>query len=64
MQDSDRTWLTTFATGGFLVESAGLPDVRGVAQGVFVELMPGDTSSISTSMSVGWGWLHQLKQHA
>ena len=41
VQDSDGTRVTSYASGGFLVESAGLPAVRGAPSGVTVETMPG-----------------------
>ena len=42
VQDSDGTRVTSYASGGFLVESAGLPNVRKDAGGVAVEPMPGN----------------------
>ncbi|DBA96914.1 hypothetical protein WJX82_005465 [Trebouxia sp. C0006] len=41
VQDSDGTRVTSYAGGGFLVESAGLPPVTGSASGLTVEPMPG-----------------------
>lgn len=41
VQDSDGSRVTTYASGEFLVESAGLPPVRGGPAGVTVEPMPG-----------------------
>ena len=41
VQDSDGTRVTSYASGGFMVESAGLPDVRSSAYGVTLEPMPG-----------------------
>jgi len=42
VQDSDGTRVTSYACGGFLVESAGLPPVTGSASGLTVEPMPGE----------------------
>lgn len=42
VQDSDGTRVTSYASGGFRVESAGLPDVRGGLAGVTVEPIPGN----------------------
>ena len=42
VQDSDGTRVTSYAGGGFLVESAGLPPVTGSASGLTVEPMPGE----------------------
>ena len=41
VQDSDGSRVTTYACGGFKVESAGLPPVMTSAAGVTVEPMPG-----------------------
>lgn len=41
VQDSDGSRVTTYASGGFMVESAGLPLVRGGPSGVSLEPMPG-----------------------
>jgi len=42
VQDSDGTRVTSYACGGFMVESAGLPPVTGSASGLTVEPMPGE----------------------
>lgn len=42
VQDSDGTRVTSYAGGGFLVESAGLPPVTGSASGLTLEPMPGE----------------------
>lgn len=41
VQDSDGTRIISYASGGFMVESAGLPAVRGSASGMTLEPMPG-----------------------
>lgn len=47
VQDSDGSRVTTYASGEFLVESAGLPPVKGGPSGVSVEPMPGTNSTLS-----------------
>ncbi len=42
VQDSDGTRVISYACGGFMVESAGLPPVTGSASGLTVEPMPGE----------------------
>ena len=41
VQDSDGSRVTTYASGGFMVESAGLPLVKGGPYKVSLEPMPG-----------------------
>ena len=47
VQDSDGTRATSYASGGFVVESAGLPTIRGGSDGVALEPMPG-TKGLAT----------------
>ena len=47
VQDSDGTRVTTYASGGFMVESAGLPLVRGGPSGVSLEPMPGTVTNLA-----------------
>ncbi|KAL0038853.1 hypothetical protein WJX79_010718 [Trebouxia sp. C0005] len=51
VQDSDGTRVTSYAGGGFLVESAGLPPVAGSASGLTVEPMPGLTMQYNAADS-------------
>ena len=49
-QDSDGTRVTSYASGGFMVESAGLPTVRGTPNGVAVEPTPGNMCPTATQL--------------
>lgn len=44
VQDSDGTRVTSYASGGFMIESAGLPDATGTSAGVSVTPVPGSCS--------------------
>lgn len=48
VQDSDGSRVTTYASGGFMVESAGLPPVKWGPSGVSLEPMPGTNAHPST----------------
>ena len=56
VQDSDGTRVTTYASGGFMVESAGLPLVKGGPSGVSLEPMPGTV----TSLARVWGRIYTM----
>lgn len=48
VQDSDGSRVTSYASGGFMVESAGLPPVKGGPSGVSLEPMPGTNAHPAT----------------
>ena len=48
VQDSDGSRVTTYASGGFMVESAGLPPVNGGPSGLSLEPMPGTNAHAFT----------------
>ena len=47
VQDSDGTRVTTYASGGFMVESSGLPLVKGGPSGISLEPMPGIVTGLA-----------------
>ena len=52
VQDSDGTRVTSYASGGFMVESAGLPTIRGGPDGVALEPMPGTKGLATVPLTV------------
>ena len=48
VQDSDGSRVTTYASGDFMVESAGLPLVRGGPSGVSLKPMPGTVITLTS----------------